>query len=74
MVTRSTYRFWLNQVERWFGLLTQRALKRNSFKTVTELTRKIDSFALRVSGENAGAKDFHAHTSLRCRMRMVVFQ
>src|SRR6201982_685169 len=39
-----TYSSWLNQVERWFALLTQRALKRNSFKTVTELTHKIDSF------------------------------
>ncbi len=50
-----TYSSWLNQVERWFGLLTQRALKRNSFKTVTELTRKIDSF---VEQYNAHSRPF----------------
>jgi putative transposase len=38
------YSSWLNQAERRFGLLTQRALKRNSFKTVTGLARKIDDF------------------------------
>ena len=50
-----TYSSWLNQVERCFGLLTQRALKRNSFKTVTELTRKIDSF---VEQYNACSRPF----------------
>lgn len=39
-----TYSSWLNQVERWFGLLAQRALRRNSFKTVRELICKIDHF------------------------------
>lgn len=50
-----TYSPWLNQVERWFGLLTQRALKRNSFKTVTELIRKIDHF---VEKYNAHSRPF----------------
>ena len=29
-----TYASWLNQVERWFGLLSQRAIKRGSFRSV----------------------------------------
>ena len=28
---------WLNQVERWFGLLSQRAIKRGSFRSVADL-------------------------------------
>jgi len=50
-----TYSSWLNQVERWFALITQRAIRRGSFKSVKELTVKIDQF---VSGYNKGAKPF----------------
>lgn len=39
-----TYSSWLNQVERWFGLITQRAIRRGSFSSVKELTEKIDAF------------------------------
>jgi len=39
-----TYSSWLNQVERWFGLITQRAIRRGSFTSVKELVGKIDSF------------------------------
>jgi putative transposase len=39
-----TYSSWLNQVERWFGLITQRAIRRGSFRSVKELVQKIDSF------------------------------
>ncbi len=39
-----TYSSWLNQVERWFGLITQRAIRRGSFRSVKELIEKIDSF------------------------------
>jgi putative transposase len=39
-----TYSSWLNQVERWFALITQRAIRRGSFRSVKELIRKIDSF------------------------------
>jgi len=39
-----TYSSWLNQVERWFGLITQRAIRRGSFRSVKELTEKIDAF------------------------------
>jgi putative transposase len=39
-----TYSSWLNQVERWFGLITQRAIRRGSFSSVKELAAKIDAF------------------------------
>ena len=35
---------WLNQVERWFGLLSQRAIKRGSFRSIAELVNKIQAF------------------------------
>lgn len=39
-----TYSSWLNQVERWFGLITQQAIRRGSFKSVKELIAKIKLF------------------------------
>ena len=39
-----TYSSWLNQVERWFGLITQHAIRRGSFDSVADLKRKIDDF------------------------------
>ncbi|OLH83370.1 IS630 family transposase [Xanthomonas oryzae pv. oryzae] len=39
-----TYSSWLNQVERWFGLITQRAIRRDSFDSVADLKRKINAF------------------------------
>jgi putative transposase len=39
-----TYSSWLNQVERWFGLITQRAIRRGSFRSVKELIQKINTF------------------------------
>ena len=39
-----TYSSWVNQVERWFGLITQRAIRRGSFTSVPDLVRKIDTF------------------------------
>ena len=50
-----TYSSWLNQVERWFALITQRAIRRGSFRSVKELTAKIDQF---VSNYNQKAKPF----------------
>ncbi len=35
---------WLNQVERWFGELTQKAVRRGAFASVTELQEAIDQF------------------------------
>lgn len=39
-----TYAFWLNQVERSFGLITQRAIHPGSFRTVRELIHRIETF------------------------------
>ena len=39
-----TYSSWLNQVERWFGLITQQAIRRGSFRSVKDLIAKIDHF------------------------------
>ncbi len=39
-----TYASWLNQVERWFGIITQRAIRRGSFSSVKQLTDKINRF------------------------------
>ncbi len=41
-----TYSFWLNQVERGFGLITQRAIRRGSFRTVRELIQRIEAFVV----------------------------
>lgn len=39
-----TYSSWLNQVERWFALITQRTIRRGSFRSVKDLIEKIDTF------------------------------
>jgi transposase len=39
-----THGSWLNQVERWFGLLTQRQLRRGSHTSVGELKKAINEF------------------------------
>ena len=39
-----TYGSWLNQVERWFGIITERAIRRGSFKNVKQLVNTIDRF------------------------------
>ncbi|MCE2503829.1 MAG: transposase [Chlorobi bacterium] len=31
---RPTYAFWLNQVDIWFGIITQKAIRRGIFKKV----------------------------------------
>ena len=46
---------WLNQVERWFGLLSQRAIKRGSFRSVADLVNKIQAF---IDAYNASATPF----------------
>jgi putative transposase len=35
---------WLNQVERWFGIITQQAIRRGTFKSIKELVAKIQQF------------------------------
>jgi putative transposase len=39
-----TYSSWLNQVERWFALITQRAIRRGSFRSTKQLVTRIDQF------------------------------
>lgn len=39
-----THASWLNQVERWFGLLTQRQIKRGSHTQVASLIQAIEDF------------------------------
>jgi len=43
------------QVERWFGLITQQAIRRDSFRSVRDLIRKIDSY---VTHYNAASRPF----------------
>lgn len=50
-----TYASWLNQVERWFALITTRAIRRGSFRTVRELIERIERF---VKHYNETAKPF----------------
>jgi putative transposase len=39
-----TYSSWLNQVEHWCALITQRAIRRAAFRSMKELVEKIDAF------------------------------
>src|SRR5207302_10692399 len=46
-----TYSFWLNQVEIWFNIITQKAIRRGTFGSVKELVAKIDSFVRRYNAQ-----------------------
>jgi len=50
-----TYSSWLNQVEIWFNIITQRAIRRGTFRSVRDLTRKIEAFAKQY---NRGCRPF----------------
>ena len=50
-----TYSAWLNLVERFFGLLTQRALKRGSFRSERELKKAIFAY---IDAHNDEGKPF----------------
>ena len=39
-----TYASWLNQVEIWFNIITQQAIRRGTFRSVPDLITKIDRF------------------------------
>jgi len=39
-----TYASWLNQVEIWFNIITQKAIRRGTFRSVKDLVDKIDQF------------------------------
>lgn len=46
-----TYGSWINQVERWFGLLTSKQLKRGSHTSVVQLRHAIEEF-IEVTNDN----------------------
>ena len=50
-----TYSSWLNQVERFFAIITNRAIRRGSFGSVKELTERIDRF---VKAYNTSCRPF----------------
>lgn len=50
-----TYSSWLNQVEIWFNIITQKAIRRGTFRSVKELVAKIENF---VAHYNAKSKPF----------------
>jgi len=50
-----TYSSWLNQVERWFGHISEKAIRRGSFRSAKELVSKIDDF---VGHYNKNARPF----------------
>lgn len=50
-----TYASWLNQVEIWFNIITQKAIRRGTFHSVKELVAKIERF---VYHYNAQARPF----------------
>ena len=50
-----TYASWLNQVEIWFNIITQQAIRRGTFRSVKELVQKIDEF---VQAYNKNAHPF----------------
>ena len=39
-----TYSSWLNQVEIWFNIITQKAIRRGAFRSVKDLVQKIQRF------------------------------
>jgi transposase len=51
-----THASWLNQVERWFGLLTQRQLRRGAHTSVGALKQAIEEF---ITVHNEAPKPFH---------------
>ena len=50
-----TYASWLNQVEIWFNIITQQAIRRGTFRSVKDLVAKIEGF---VQHYNAQARPF----------------
>lgn len=51
---------WLNQVERWFGLLTQRAIKRGAHTSTAQLEKAIRDY---IDAHNEEPKPFAWHKS-----------
>jgi putative transposase len=62
-----TYSSWLNQVERFFALITGKAIRRGSFGSVEQLIKRIGQF---VSHYNENCEPF-TWTCLRYRVSKV---
>ena len=50
-----TYASWLNEVERWFAILTSREIRRGSFASAKDLVARITAF---VAADNARSQAF----------------
>lgn len=50
-----TYSSWLNQVEIWFNIITQKAIRRGLFRSTRQLSQKINQF---VESYNADSRPF----------------
>lgn len=50
-----TYSSWLNQVETWFRIISEKAIRRGSFRSVKELVGRIERF---VAHHNANSRPF----------------
>jgi transposase len=50
-----TYSSWLNQVETWFGIITRKAIRRGSDRSVKDLVKRIEGF---VKSYNKKCKPF----------------
>lgn len=50
-----TYSSWINQVEMWFNIITQKAIRRGTFTSVKDLRKKIERF---VENYNKDCKPF----------------
>lgn len=48
-----TYASWLNQVERWFGIITEKAIRRGSHQSVRDLIKQIEDFVDRYNEDAA---------------------
>jgi len=55
-----TYTSWLNQVEAWFGIIEQKAIRRGTFRSVIELLAQIACF---VKEYNANCRPFAWHAT-----------
>lgn len=63
-----TYSSWLNQVEIWFGMITSQCIRRGTFTSVRDLTRRIDSY---IQNYNRHAIPFTwTYRDLRKRIRV----
>jgi putative transposase len=47
-----TYSSWINQVERWFALITDREIRHNSFTSLRQLKQQIELFVQRHNADS----------------------